>query len=326
MSLTLRPYQPSDAAVITSWLKNEYLMRQWCADRYERYPVTPEDMNTYHNRNIDGQQSSALTMTDGYDIVGYISLRTPASNPTEQLLGFVIVDDSKRGHGLGKALVSMAIKYAFETLGATKVSLGVFENNPSAIHCYEATGFHRVSLPETESYECMGETWNCIEMERYSDVVIREIRFHEIPLLTDFLYESIFQPNNKSKISRTVLQEPMIWAYVDRFGTRPEDFCLVALVDGMIVGAAWSRNGCSYGKVDDTTPELAISLYPEYRNKGIGSRLLALLLGTMSEKGFGKVSLSVDKTNYAVKMYRKLGFEIISEREHDYLMIKTLKN
>lgn len=48
MSLTLRPYKPSDAVVITSWLKSEYLMRQWCADRYERYPVTPEDMNAYN--------------------------------------------------------------------------------------------------------------------------------------------------------------------------------------------------------------------------------------------------------------------------------------
>lgn len=326
MNLTLRPYQPSDAAVITSWLKSEYLMRQWCADRCEHYPVTPEDMNAYHAKYIDGQHSRALTMTDGDDIVGYITLRTPADNPTEQRLGFVIVDDSKRGCGLGKSLVSMAIKYAFEELGATKVSLGVFENNPYAIHCYEAAGFHRVSLPETESYEYLGETWNCIEMERYSDVVIREIRFHEIPLLTDFLYEAIFQPDNKSKIPRTVLQEPMIWAYVDRFGTRPEDFCFVALVDGIIVGAAWSRNGCSYGKVDDTTPELAISLYPEYRNKGIGSRLLASLLETMSEKGFSKVSLSVDKTNHAVKMYRKYGFATIEEREHDYLMVKDLKN
>ncbi len=326
MSLILRTYQPSDAAMITSWLKSEYLMRQWCADRYERYPVTPEDMNTYHERNIDGQRSRALTMTDGDDIVGYITLRTPAHNPTEQRLGFVIVDDSKRGRGYGKTLVSMAVKYAFEELGATKVSLGVFENNPSAIYCYEAAGFRHVSLLVAESYECLGETWNCIEMERYSDVVIREIRSHEIPLLTDFLYEAIFQPSNKPKIPRTVLQKPMIWAYVDRFGTRPEDFCRVALVDGVIVGAAWSRNGCSYGKVDDTTPELAISLYPEYRNKGIGSRLLASLLETLIEKGFGKVSLSVDKTNYAVKMYRKAGFEIIEERDHDYLMVRHLKN
>lgn len=165
MNLTLRTYQLSDATVIASWLKSEYLMRQWCADRYERYPVTPEDMNAYYERYIDGQRSRALTMTDGDDIVGYITLRIPADDSTEQRLGFVIVDDSKRGCGLGKALVSMAVKYAFETLEATKVSLGVFENNPSAIHCYESAGFRRVSLPETESYECLGETWNCIEME-----------------------------------------------------------------------------------------------------------------------------------------------------------------
>ena len=170
MSLTLRTYQLSDATVIASWLKSEYLMRQWCADRYERYPVTPEDMNAYHERYIDGQRSRALTMTDGDDIVGYITLRIPADDSTEQRLGFVIVDDSKRGCGLGKALVSMAVKYAFETLEATKVSLGVFENNPSAIHCYEASGFHSVLRHDTESYECLGETWNYIEMEQHKEL------------------------------------------------------------------------------------------------------------------------------------------------------------
>ena len=65
MNLTLRPYQPTDATAITSWLKSEYLMRQWCADRYSHYPVTPEDMNSYHKRYIDGQRSRALTMTVG---------------------------------------------------------------------------------------------------------------------------------------------------------------------------------------------------------------------------------------------------------------------
>ena len=127
MSRAFRPYQPSHAAVIASWLKSEYLMRQWCANRYEHYPVTHEDMNTYHATYIDGQRSRALTMTDGDDIVGYITLRTQADDPKEQRLGFVIVDDSKRGRALGKALVSMAVKYAFETLEATKVSPGVFE-------------------------------------------------------------------------------------------------------------------------------------------------------------------------------------------------------
>lgn len=104
MSLILRPYQPTDANVIATWLKSEYLMRQWCADRYERFPVTPENMNSYHQQYIDGHNSIALTMVDGEEIVGYITLRTPADDLSEQRLGFVIVDDSKRGKGLGKLL------------------------------------------------------------------------------------------------------------------------------------------------------------------------------------------------------------------------------
>lgn len=162
-------------------------------------------------------------------------------------------------------------------------------------------------------------------MERH-EPLFREITSEEIPLLTDFLYEAIYQPEGTPKIPRTVIQDPMIWAYVDKFGTKPGDLCKVAVVEGLIVGAAWSRTGCSYGKVDDITPELAISVYPEYRDKGIGSRLLASLLDSLGEKGFDKVSLSVDKTNYAVKMYRNLGFTTMCERQHDYLMIKLLNH
>ena len=204
------------------------------------------------------------------------------------------------------------------------MSLGVFENNPSAIHCYEVAGFHRVSRQDTESYPCLGETWNCIEMEQYADAIIRDIKSDEIPLLTEFLYEAIFQPQDAPKVSRIVLQEPMIWAYVNGFGSRTGDFCRVATIGGVIVGAAWSRLGCSYGKVDASIPELAISLYPEYRGIGIGSRLLESLLNTLCENGYKKVSLSVDKTNYAVSMYRRFGFETIVEREHDSLMVNHL--
>lgn len=126
-------------------------------------------MNSYYERYINGDKSLALTMQDGDEIVGYTPLRIPADDPTELRLGFVIVDDSKRGRGLGKTLVNMAVNYAFDKLSASKVSLGVFENNSSAMHCHEATGFQRVSRPETESYECLGKTWNCIEMERYPE-------------------------------------------------------------------------------------------------------------------------------------------------------------
>ena len=47
---------------------------------------------------------------------------------------------------------------------AWDVSLGVFENNESAYHCYKAAGFKDVILDETETYEVMGEEWKCKEM------------------------------------------------------------------------------------------------------------------------------------------------------------------
>ena len=163
-------------------------------------------------------------------------------------------------------------------------------------------------------------------MEYREQITIRPIESDETMLLTEFLYEAIYQPEGTQKVPRTVLQQPMIWAYVKDFGKLPDDICYVAIVDGLIVGAAWSRLGCSYGKIGDSTPELAISVYPEYRDKGIGTRLLSSLLGFLNKKGYVKASLSVDKSNYATGMYIKAGFEILKEGEHDYLMVKRWKN
>lgn len=163
--LRLRKFHPADATIIAGWLKSEYQMHQWCADRYSRYPITANDINSHHNKYIDGHSSIALTMVDAEEVIGYITLRKPNPGKSEWRLGFVIVDDTKRGLGLGKKLVGMAIDYARKELNATKISLGVFENNPSAIHCYEAVGLKQVQREKPESYTCLGEIWNCIEME-----------------------------------------------------------------------------------------------------------------------------------------------------------------
>lgn len=47
--LRLRPYKSCDADTITKWIKSEYAFRQWSADRYEQYPITPDDMNSYYD-------------------------------------------------------------------------------------------------------------------------------------------------------------------------------------------------------------------------------------------------------------------------------------
>lgn len=162
--LVLRHYMDSDACVITQWLKNEYAFCQWSADRYENYPITAEDMNNYYSQYSD-EDLFKLTAVEENEVIGHITIRFIDDARKIARLGFVIVDDTKRGKGYGKQLVLSALKYAFDELKADKVTLGVFENNIPAIQCYLSCGFKTVEKEDVESYQCMGEVWNCIEME-----------------------------------------------------------------------------------------------------------------------------------------------------------------
>ena len=162
--IELRLYKNIDANIIVKWLKNEYAFRQWSADRYESYPITADDMNHYYSQYNDDELYK-LTAIDENEIIGHLTIRFIDEARKITRLGFVIVDDSKRGMGYGKQLVLAALNYAFDELKADKVTLGVFENNKPASNCYISCGFKVVEKEETESYPCMGEIWNCIEME-----------------------------------------------------------------------------------------------------------------------------------------------------------------
>lgn len=76
-----------------------------------------------------------------------------------------------------------------------------------------------------------------------------------------------------------------------------------------------------YGHINDETPSLAISLYKEHRHLGIGTALMRKMLDALKEKGYKQASLSVQKMNYAVRMYLNVGFEIIDENTEEYIMV-----
>lgn len=86
----------------------------------------------------------------------------------------------------------------------------------------------------------------------------------------------------------------------------------------------WTRIMDDYGHVDNDTPSFAISLYREYRGQGIGTQLMLKMLELLKEQGYKKASLAVQKANYAVKMYEKLGFRTVDENTEEYIMICDL--
>lgn len=156
------------------------------------------------------------------------------------------------------------------------------------------------------------------------EYTIREIQKQEYPLLDNFLYEAIFIPEGIEPPPKSIISSPELQVYVEHFGESKDDWGLVAEVGGKIVGAVWVRIMNDYGHIDDETPSLAISLYKKYRGFGIGTAMMKEILTLLKSHRYSRVSLSVQKANYAAKMYLKIGFEIVKENEEEYIMVYYL--
>lgn len=153
------------------------------------------------------------------------------------------------------------------------------------------------------------------------NIKVRKWKDGEQAFLEDFLYEAIFIPEGVEAPSREIIQLPELQVYITDFGKKPDDICFLAEVDGKVAGAVWVRVMEDYGHLEEGVPSFAISLYKEYRGLGIGIELMERMLQELAQRGYEKASLAVQKANYAVRMYRKVGFEIVGENEEEYLMM-----
>lgn len=151
-------------------------------------------------------------------------------------------------------------------------------------------------------------------------IEIRRMLESENELLQNFLYEAIFIPEDVVPPDRSIINQPELALYYEGFGSGKADNCIVAEDDGTVIGAVWTRIMNDYGHVDNDTPSFAISLYKEYRGQGIGTRLMQEMLDLLKQYGYRKASLAVQKANYAVRMYEKVGFKIVRENDEEYIM------
>jgi ribosomal protein S18 acetylase RimI-like enzyme len=155
------------------------------------------------------------------------------------------------------------------------------------------------------------------------DLIIRDIKPIEYCFLKEMLYQAIFVADKKIVLPREIIEQPELRKYIQDFG-KTGDLCLVAEQYGKLLGAIWIRFIKGYGFVDNETPELSMAVLNGYRGKGIGKQLLTAMIDKLKEKRLKRISLSVDRENYAYGFYKKHGFVDFLADEESIIMTKEL--
>ena len=152
---------------------------------------------------------------------------------------------------------------------------------------------------------------------------IRALTSDDQLIIWDLLYEALWVPADKQPWPREFVYGPELRRYAEDYG-KPTDIGFAAVdPDGTIMGATWARllqgEEKGYGYVDNETPELGISLFAPYRGQGIGTALLERLIEEAATR-FPSISLSADAGNPAVRIYKKLGFEVVRQEGNGFVM------
>ena len=161
--MTLRPYEAADSKEICSWVKDEKQLFQWSADRIGKWPLEGEELNKEYKDTNPRNLIPLVALDENNNPAGHFFIRYPDETDRTQIrFGFVIVSPELRGKGNGRKMLELAIQYAKSQLHASRITLGVFVNNPKARACYESIGFKEYN---TRTVNILGSDWECVDME-----------------------------------------------------------------------------------------------------------------------------------------------------------------
>ena len=159
-------------------------------------------------------------------------------------------------------------------------------------------------------------------------VTIRQLTAADEPFLWEMLYQALYVPEGAEPLPRDIVKRPEISRYVQNWGNNDDmGFIAIDEIEQRAMGAVWIRlltgENKGYGYVNDRTPELSIAVLPEYRTRGVGTRLLVHLLKNIQTR-YQAISLSVSPNNPALRLYQRLGFEKVEAIGNSLTMIKWL--
>ena len=169
--MRLRPYVSClDFDRIKNWVTDERTHALWCAGRAE-YPLSKEGFDRFlEDIAIKNGDCPYIAADDSGEPVGFFCYSVNAEN-NEGMLKFVIVSPERRGKGVGREMLGMALKLAFGLTGAESVRLCVFSCNDRARRCYLGAGFEERTVTDN-AFRFGDERWGrcamAIDKQRYA--------------------------------------------------------------------------------------------------------------------------------------------------------------
>lgn len=161
-----------------------------------------------------------------------------------------------------------------------------------------------------------------------TDLGIRAATSADSEFLVDMLVEAVNWLPERNWSREEILANPALAHYVADW-MRPDDVGLIAVdPTDRPVGAAWFRQLTAadpgYGYVSDDVPELTIGVVESWRGRGVGRMLLRAVLDAARARGIRTVSLSVERANFAARLYAAEGFRTVESFEDADTMVAEI--
>ena len=170
---------------------------------------------------------------------------------------------------------------------------------------------------------------------------IRRARAEDGSFLTDMLVEAVnWSPEWKPRSRQRVLADSRTARYITGW---PRDTDLGVIAEAASpdparpdparpsepAGATWLRflpaAEPGYGFVAEDVPELSIGVAASWRGRGLGRALLRAIAEQARAQGISRISLSVERKNYAQRLYLSEGYRIVDSSDKDAdTMVKDL--
>lgn len=141
-------------------------MMKWAGGLFH-FPLTDASL-TWYIEDVNKLPESEAYIYKAIDddtgqVIGHISLGSISGKNKSGRISRVLISDAAKGKGYCKQMISVILKIGFEELQLHRICLGVYDDNPSAVKCYESAGMI-IEGRQRDVLHFKGEWWSLIEM------------------------------------------------------------------------------------------------------------------------------------------------------------------